>query len=132
MRLYLQLADLLRQAERADFVVRDAGLLAGAAARPQASAFDTDAYPTVWLKAAALCQSIDNSQSLVDGKKRLAWSATKVFLAINGHRLRASADDGEAFMLKLVAGHADLPVIATWLQQHSSTASPPDLPDVEI
>lgn len=132
MTRYLQLADLLRQAERAHFVVRDAGLLAGAVARPQASAFGADAYPTVWLKAAALCQSIDNNQSLVDGNKRLAWSATKVFLAINGHRLLASADDGEVFMLELVAGHADLPVIATWLEQHSSAVAPPDLPDVEI
>lgn len=132
MTRYLQLADFLRQAERAHFMVRDAGLLAGAVARPQASVLGADAYPTVWLKAAALCQSIDNSQSLVDGNKRLAWSATKVFLAINGHRLRASADDGEAFILELVAGHGDLPVIATWLERQSSTAPSPDLPDVEI
>lgn len=90
-----------------------------------------DAYPTVWLKAAALCQSIDNHQALVDGNKRLAWSTTKVFLAINGHRLRASADDGEAFMLALVAGHADLTVIANWLEAHSVEVSAPDLPDAD-
>jgi hypothetical protein len=36
---YLQLEDVLRQVQRLGFVVRDAGLLAGALARPQASAF---------------------------------------------------------------------------------------------
>jgi death on curing protein len=115
---YLRLADVLRQVERAGFVVRDAGLLASALARPQASAFGDDAYPTMWLKAAALCQSIDNNQSLVDGNKRLAWLTTKVFLAINGQRLSASADDGESFMLDLVASSADLAVIADWLEAH--------------
>jgi death on curing protein len=115
---YLRLADVLRQVERAGFVVRDAGLLASALARPQASAFGDDAYPTMWLKAAALCQSIDNNQSLVDGNKRLAWLTTKVFLAINGQRLSASADDGESFMLDLVASSADLAMIADWLEAH--------------
>jgi death on curing protein len=120
---YLRLADVLRQVERAGFVVRDAGLLASALARPQASAFGDDAYPTMWLKAAALCQSIDNNQSLVDGNKRLAWLTTKVFLAINGQRLSASADDGESFMLDLVASSADLAVIADWLEAHCTALS---------
>ena len=131
MTRYLHLDDVLRQVERAGFVVRDTGLLAAALARPQASAFGADAYPTLWLKAAALCQSIDNNQSLVDGNKRLAWSVTKVFLAINGHRLRASADDGEAFVIELVAGDGDLAAIAEWLKEHSSRTAVPDLPDIE-
>lgn len=129
MTRYLTLEDVLRQVERAGWVVRDAGLLASAVARPAASAFGQDAYPDVWLKAAALCQSLDNNQALVDGNKRLAWLTTKVFLAINGKQLRASAEDGERFMVELVAGHADLELIAAWLAKHCSPAEPPDLPD---
>jgi death-on-curing protein len=125
---YLQLEDVLRQIERLGFVVRDAGLLAGALARPQTSAFDDDAYGTIWDKAAALCQSIDNNQSLVDGNKRLAWLVTKVFLAINGQRLEAPADAGEHFMIDLVAGHAPLDTMASWLREHSCEAREPDLP----
>jgi death-on-curing protein len=125
---YLQLEDVLRQVERLGFVVRDAGLLAGALARPQASAFGGDAYDTIWDKAAALCQSIDNNQSLVDGNKRLAWLVTKVFLAINGQRLEATANAGEHFMIDLVAGHAPLDTIASWLREHSHEAPAPDLP----
>jgi death-on-curing protein len=126
---YLALEDVLRQVERAGWVVRDAGLLGSAVARPSASAFGEDAYPDLWLKAAALCQSLDNNQALVDGNKRLAWLTTKVFFAINGQQLRASADDGERFMLDLVAGHSDLELIAGWLAEHCSPAEPPDLPD---
>jgi death on curing protein len=63
--------------------------------RPQASAFGVDAYPDLFDKAAAMCQSIDNNQALVGGNKRLAWTATKVFLRMNGWQLSASADDGE-------------------------------------
>lgn len=128
---YLQLEDVLRQVERLGFVVRDAGLLAGALARPQASAFGGDVYDTIWDKAAALCQSIDNNQSLVDGNKRLAWLATKVFLALNGQRLVATADEGEHFMIELVAGHAPLDTIASWLREHSHNAPEPVLPTDE-
>jgi death-on-curing protein len=91
--------------------------------------FGQDAYPTLWLKAAALCQSLDNNQALADGNKRLAWLTTKVFLAINGAALRASAEDGERFMLEMVAGHADLSSPAAWLRAHCDTFPAPELPN---
>lgn len=128
MTRYLTWEDVLRQVERAGWIVRDAGLLASAVARPTTTVFGDDAYRSLWMKAAALCQSIDNNQALVDGNKRLAWMATKVVLAINGQRLQASAVAGEQFMLELVAGHAVLEVIAGWLAEHCSAAEPPDLP----
>jgi death-on-curing protein len=126
---YLTLEDVLRQVGRSGWIVRDAGLLASAVARPAASVFGQDAYPTLWLKAAALCQSLDNNQALADGNKRLAWLTTKVFLAINGAGLRASAEDGERFMLEMVAGHADLSSLAAWLRTHCDTLPAPGLPD---
>jgi death on curing protein len=126
---YLTFEDVLRQVERSGWVCRDAGLLASAVARPGASVFGQDAYPTLWLKAAALCQSLDNNQALADGNKRLAWLTTKVFLAINGARLRASAEDGERFMLEMVAGHVELSSLAAWLRAHCDTPASPQLPD---
>lgn len=129
MTRYLTFDDILRQVDRSGFVVRDPGLLASAVARPGTTVFGEDAYPSIWLKAAALCQSIDNNQALVDGNKRLAWLSTKVFLAIDGQRLTASTEAGERFMLDLVAGHAELSGIADWLQAHSIDAEPPELPD---
>ncbi len=121
MTTYLTFEDVLRQIGRAGFVVRDAGLLASAMARPSTSAFGADAYPTIWLKAAALCQSMDNNQALVDGNKRLAWLTTKVFLAVNGYRLSATPDEGEHFMLDVIAGQQDLAVAAEWLAAHATS-----------
>ena len=128
MTRYLTFEDILRQIGRVGFVVHDPGLLASAIVRPGTSVFGEDAYPATWLKAAALCQSIDNNQALVDGNKRLAWLSTKVFLALNGHRLEATADEGERFMLELVAGHAEMSVLADWLDTHSTAAATPELP----
>ena len=64
--------------------IRDVGLLGAAIARPQTTVGSEDAYPSVWLKAAALLQSVVNNHALVDGNKRLGWLATAVFLEING------------------------------------------------
>ena len=124
MTTYLTFEDVLRQIGRAGFVVRDAGLLASAMARPSTSAFGADAYPTIWLKAAALCQSVDNNQALVDGNKRLTWLTwltTKVFLAVNGYRLSATPDEGEHFMLDVIAGRQALAVAAEWLAGHATS-----------
>jgi hypothetical protein len=68
----------------------------------------------------------------VDDSKRLAWSVTKVFLAINGQRLRASPDAGEAFVVELVAGEGDLSVIADWIKRHGTRAGSPDLAEVDM
>ncbi len=127
MTRYLELEDVLRQVNRLGFDVRDVGLLESALARPRATAFGDDAYGSLWTKAAAMCQSIDNNQSLVDGNKRLAWLVTKVFLALNGQRLVATADDGERFMLDVVAAHGTLEPIALWLREHSHEVAEPDL-----
>ena len=70
--------------------VRDVGLLAAAAARPQASAFGSDAYPDTWTKAAALLQSVVNNHALIDGNKRLGWLATAVFLELSGVSVTAA------------------------------------------
>jgi len=73
--------------------IRDAGLLGSAVARPQTSLGGEDAYPTIWLKAAALLQSIVGNHALVDGNKRLGWLATAVFLEINGASVATAPND---------------------------------------
>lgn len=128
MTRYLTFEDVIRQVGRAGWSVRDAGLLASALARPTTTLLGEDAYPSLWLKAAALCQSLDHNQALADGNKRLAWSTTKVFLAVNGRRLQATAGAGERFMLDVVAAERDLEPVAAWLQGHSRPAPRAELP----
>jgi hypothetical protein len=81
--IYLTLAELLLVAERAlggEASVRDHGLLQSALARPQASAFEDEAYPSLDEKAAALLHSLARNHALVDGNERLALAAPIAFL----------------------------------------------------
>jgi death-on-curing protein len=89
--------------------VRDIGLLDSAAHRPQASAFGKDAYPTIHEKAAALLEAVVRNHALVDGNKRLAWSAVVVFYDLNGFDLDPPPV-GEAveLVVAVAAGHMPL------------------------
>jgi len=77
--------------------VRDVGLLEAACARPRASVFGADAYPTLAGKAAALLHSIVANRALADGNTRLGWLATVVFLDLSGRSV--TIDDEAAFRL---------------------------------
>ena len=86
-------------------VVRDPGLLAAAAARPSTVVFGHVAYPTLFGKAAALLFSVCQNQALLDGNKRLAWSAAVTFLALNGIPVPdIDVDAAEAFMMAVAGG----------------------------
>jgi death-on-curing protein len=85
--------------------VRDVGLLAAAAARPQASAFGDDAYPDLWTKAAALLHSVVKNHPLVDGNKRLGWLASAVFLDLNGTDPTEASNDDIYDLVMHVAAH---------------------------
>lgn len=94
--------------------VRDYGLLASAAARPQSGAYDVEAYPTLFEKAAALLHSLASNHAFVDGNKRTAWWSTAVFLMINDWRLIEPLDEdaSEALVLEAAQSLIDVPEIA--------------------
>jgi death-on-curing protein len=104
---YLDLEDLLGLADRLlgpSPAIRDVGLLGSAVARPQTTAFGTDAYPDIWTKAAALLLSIVKNDGLVDGNKRLGWLATAVFLDLNGIDVSVAGNDAVCELVMDVAG----------------------------
>lgn len=52
----------------------------------------------------------------MDGNKRLAWTATVVFLRMNGSDLTyASVDEAEAFVLAVAADHRSLAEFEAWI-----------------
>ncbi|MGK8555022.1 type II toxin-antitoxin system death-on-curing family toxin [Nocardia gipuzkoensis] len=107
---YLTVADLHVIARDAvgNYLVRDHGLLASAAARPQTTVFGTDAYPTLFDKGAALLQSIAGNDPLVDGNKRLAIAAAVVFLGRNGISMdRLDEDRAYKLMMSVASGAMD-------------------------
>ncbi len=106
---YLNLEDLLQLVRRLGVgPVGDIGLLDAAAARPQSTAYGTDAYPTLELKAAALLHSLVRNHALVDGNKRLGWLAAVVFLDLNGQPV--ALDDDEAFELVMMTAVGEIEV----------------------
>ena len=117
---YLTLEDLFEIAAGVldDVAVRDRGLLASAAARPQTSVFGEDAYPTPAEKAAGLMHSIARNHALLDGNKRLAWAATRVFCLLNGRDLQFTVDDAERLVLTVATGDLDVPEIAALIGSH--------------
>jgi death on curing protein len=117
---YLSVEDLLEIAVGVigDVAIRDYGLLASAAGRPQSSAFGEEAYPTFAGKAAALMHSLARNHALVDGNKRLAWAATRVFCLLNGHDLAFTVDDAEEFVVAVAAGDLDVADITTTIKRH--------------
>ena len=119
---HLDLEDLLSMVRALGIgPVRDLGLLDSAVARPRASAFAEDAYPTIELKAAALLHSLARNHPLVDGNKRLSWLAVVVFLDLNG--CEASVSDEEAFQLVMdvTCGDIELEEIVRRLQVSSTS-----------
>jgi death-on-curing protein len=107
--IYMTLPELLHVAERTlgEVLIRDIGLLESVLARPRASAFGEDAYPTLDAKAAALLHSIARSHALVDGNKRLALAGLIAFYGMNGRRLTLTNDDAYDLVIRVAEGELD-------------------------
>lgn len=121
MTVYLDLDDIMAAASAAmapaEVLVRDVGLLESALARPRASAFGEDAYPDLHLKAAALMESLARNHALIDGNKRLAWVAMRLFLALNDDDVHApSPEIGDEFVRAVAQGHVVLADLAGQLR----------------
>jgi death on curing protein len=122
--IHLDLDDLLHVAARTlgEVQVRDVGLLESALARPRATAFGEDAYPSIHGKAAALLHSLARTQALVDGNKRLALAGTIAFYGLNGIRLTLSNDEAYDLVLAVSIGDLDdVGAIARRLESGTAT-----------
>ena len=111
---YLDAEDLLHLADLAvggKALVRDFGLIASAAARPGSGFGEFEAYVGVHLKAAALLHSLVRNHALVDGNKRLGWTATVVFYDINGWTLDAEDSPAYDLVIAVAEGKIDVPDI---------------------
>lgn len=123
--IYLTLPELLHVAERAikgEVLIRDAGLLQSALARPHTTVFEVDAYPSLAEKAAALLHSLARNHGLVDGNKRLALAGAVAFLGVNGYRLTLTND--EAYSLVLAVAAVEQEEVATIGERIDSATTP--------
>jgi death-on-curing protein len=115
---YLEPEQAIVAARHLGLHIRDEGLLFSALARPSASAFGADAYPSLELKAAALMSSVARNHSLFDGNKRFSWYLTLAFLRLNGFRLVMPSDAAFDLVLAVARGELELDETATALGRH--------------
>jgi len=117
---FLSLDEVLAIQERlierfgGDHGVRDQGLLESALFRPQ-----TGYYTHIEEMAAAMFESLLINHAFVDGKKRVAYFATDVFLRLNGWKLVLTADEGERFIVGMLEGNdCSFEKILPWIREH--------------
>lgn len=102
--------------EKLGLHVRDEGLLYSALARPSASMFGEDAYPTIEEKAAALISSL--AHPLFDGNKRLSLFLTFAFIRLNGFDLTFTNDEAFDLVLSIAQSRLELSEIAEVFRRH--------------
>jgi death-on-curing protein len=100
--------------------LRDAGLLDSAVHQPQASYGGEYLHPTLFDMAAAYLLHIVSNHPFVDGNKRTGWVACRVFLDMNGHRVRPRWRTSERLVLGVATGRIrDWRTISKWLAKHA-------------
>jgi death-on-curing protein len=119
MTRYLDLESFVNQLQRIGFRVRDLGLLDSALSRPRASLFGQDAYPSIYLKAAALMESIILNHPMIDGNKRSSWFGLNAFLLLNGLVIEADQVEAYEFVLGIPTKKIDIESSANWIEKHS-------------
>jgi len=94
--------------------VRDKGAVEAAVFRPQ-----TGYYNSIEEEAAALMKSLGNNHGFLDGNKRIAFTATDVFLRRNGFYIEVEGLDGYAFIRGSMDRHEfRFAQIRDWIRQH--------------
>ncbi|MBW8351824.1 type II toxin-antitoxin system death-on-curing family toxin [Bacillus sp. IITD106] len=119
--IFLNALVIKRYTPSEEIRVKDQNLLDSAIHRPQQSAFGEDAYPTIWLKAAALFESISKNHAFVGGNKRTGFASLYQFLWLNGYRLMVDEKEAENFTVDMVKIKPTIPLeeIAEWIEKHS-------------
>ena len=96
--------------------VRDEGMLDSALARPQQRHAYGDPPPDLAALAAALAFGLARNHPFVDGNKRTAHVAYRVFLALNDAELDTSGEEKYLHMLSLAEGNLTETEFADWLR----------------
>jgi death-on-curing protein len=103
--------------------LRDEGLLESALARQQQLHAYGDPAPDLADLAAALAYGLARNHPFVDGNKRTAHVAYRVFLELNGAELLATDEEKYVAILALAEGKLAESDFAAWLRERLRLAS---------
>ena len=95
--------------------IRDMKALESSINQPRLTFDQTDLYPGIVVKAAALCFFIVMNPPFVDDNKRVGHAAMETFLILNGFEIEASIDEQEKIILELADGSLDREELTAWL-----------------
>jgi len=98
--------------------IRDIRTLESSINQPRLTFNQTDLYPDVVSKAAALCFFLVMNHPFIDGNKRVGHAAMETFLILNGFDIEASVDEQEPIILELASGELTREILTAWLNDH--------------
>ncbi|WP_371068895.1 type II toxin-antitoxin system death-on-curing family toxin [Sediminibacillus sp. JSM 1682029] len=99
--------------------VKDPKLLDSALNRPKQSVFGSDAYPTIYEKAAALFESIAKKHAFHNANKRTALASLIVFLKINHHLWTMGIEEEQDFIVDVVNHKFTFEEIVSTIKNHT-------------
>ncbi len=99
--------------------VKDPKLLDSALNRPKQSVFGSDAYPTIYEKAAALFESIAKNHAFHNANKRTALASLIVFLKINHHLWTMGIEEEQDFIVDVVNHKFTFEEIVSTIKNHT-------------
>lgn len=99
--------------------IRDLGMLLSALGRSQAVFDEKELYGDIFVKAAALMDSLVRNHPFMDANKRTAITSAGLFLCLNGYRLMVANDEMVRFTLACAQSQLTLQEIADWFKSNS-------------
>jgi death-on-curing protein len=94
--------------------IRDIAALESALARPQ-----TGHYKNIFEESAALMESLAINRPFIDGKKRVSFFVTDVFLRMNGYYIDCDSHSAHKFFMELFeTNRFKFKYLLPWLDEH--------------
>lgn len=99
--------------------VRDNNTLFSLEHLPSQTAFGTELYESMYLKAAVYARTIIMNHPFLDGNKRTGVACALTFLECNGYVFETQKGEIERFAVSIVTEHLELAAIAEWFETRS-------------
>ncbi len=101
--------------------IRDLGALESAVSQPHMGFGETELYPDLVSKAAALCFSLVMNHPFMDGNKRIGHAAMETFLMLNGCEIDSDVDEQERVIMSMAAGTLTRDDFLDWIKRHTTS-----------
>lgn len=125
MTRFLTPSELLQVAQTlpGDPECRDLGILDAACARARAHYMRRDVYGSLWLKAAAMLETIALLEPLEEMNAFYAWLSAETFLATNEVHMNYAPEDALALVLRIKHKGSDLLEVSAQLRAWTTPSS---------